>query len=177
MMYRTRVMLLAIVMLWGVFPVGWGVASAQSASPAVGTEHPLVGAWMVDTEPENPTNAPHLAIVSSDGTYLEVDPDGTAVGVWEATGETTGAITFHFLAGPAGMGTIRGDIDVAPDRQSWTASYTLELIGPDGTSTGEIGPGMASATRIMVESQGTPVGSFEDVFGAPPATPGATPAG
>lgn len=69
------------------------------------------------------------------------------------------------------MGTIRGDLEAAPDGQSWTASYTLELAGPDEMSSGEIGPGMAEATRIMVEPQGTPVGSFEDVFGAPPATP------
>lgn len=176
-MHRTRVMLLVIIMLCGVFAGGWAGAAAQETTPVAGTEHPLVGAWMVDTEPENPTNAPHLSIVSSDGTYLEVESDGTSIGVWEATGADTASITFHFFAGPTGMGTIRGDVEVAPDGQSWTASYTLEFIGPDGTSTGEIGPGMASATRLMVESQGTPVVSFEEFFGAPPATPEATPAG
>lgn len=81
MMHRTRVVLLAIVMLCGMVAVGWGSATAQDATPVAGTDHPLVGAWMVDTEPENPTNPPHLAILSSDGTYLEVDREGTAIGV------------------------------------------------------------------------------------------------
>ncbi len=157
--------------------LGGGLAVAQDATPAAAA-HPFVGSWWVDTEPENPANPLHLAIVASDGTYMEVDPDGTAVGVWEATGDTTADLTFHFLLGPGGgNATVRGSVEVAPDGHSWTASYTIEFINPDGTTTGEVGPGMAEATRITVDPQGTPVGSFAEVFGLQPGgTPDATPA-
>jgi hypothetical protein len=69
------------------------------------------------------------------------------------------------------MGIIRASIEVAPDGQSLTATYTLEFIDPDGTSSGEIGPGMAEGTKLAVEPMGTPVASFEEAFEAPAATP------
>lgn len=76
------------------------------------------------------------------------------------------------------MFVVRADIEVAEDGQTLTATYTGEFIGPDGTSTGEVGPGLAEGTRLAVEPQGTPIGSFEEVFGEQPVgTPEATPAG
>ena len=171
-MCRTGVLLLTAVVMIGAVALG-GSAVAQDSTPvAPSTDHPIVGSWMIDTEPQNPTNPLHLTIISADGSYLESETDGgVSVGVWEATGDNTAIFSFRFLAGPQGMGTIRAEAEVAEDGQTFTANFTLELVAPDGTSTGEVGPGMAEATRLTVEAPGTPVGSFEDVLGAPPATP------
>jgi hypothetical protein len=39
-----------------------------------------------------------------------------------------------------------------------TAEYTLEFVGPDGSSSGELGQAQATGRRIAVEPMGTPVG-------------------
>ena len=67
-------------------------------------------------------------------------------------------------------------IEVAPDGQSYTAWITNEFFDQSGAGSGEIGPGMAVATRVQVEAPGTPIASFEEFFGDG-ATPEATPAG
>lgn len=174
-MRRIGMVGLCLMLLSGL--LGASIAVAQDATPADGDQHPFVGSWMVDTEPQNPTNAPHLAIVSSDGTYFEMDIFGASVGVWEATGDRTAAVTYHFLLEPepVGMGTIRADLAVSEDGQSWSGMYTLELVSSDGSSPGEVGPGQIVATRVEVEPRGTAVGSFDEIYGDPSAvTPEAT---
>lgn len=174
-MRRIGVFVLSVVMLCGAF--GASVAVAQDATPAADGDHPIVGSWLLDTEPENPTNAPTLAVFSADGVYFQVEPagevgTGTQVGVgsWEATGDTTADMTFLIVGADGFALTIRASLDAA-DEQFLTGSYTTEFVDPDGVSTGQVGPGEVEGTRIAVESQGTPIGSFEDVFGAPEATP------
>ena len=51
---------------------------------------------------------------------------------------------------------MRGTFQVAPDGQSVTATYTLEYSG-GGAPAGQIGPGSASGTRVVVEPMGSPV--------------------
>jgi hypothetical protein len=172
-MHRYGVVLLAAVMMLGTLIVGGHVFAAQDATPVTPAEHPLVGAWLVDAEPENPDNQLELDIFSADGTLTGVLVDGVTAGVWEPTGENTANITFRFLD-VEGSGIIRASIEVAPDGESFTGTYTLEFIDPDGTSSGEIGPGLVEGTRLAVEPMGTPVASFEEAFGAEPA---ATPEG
>ena len=71
---------------------------------------------------------------------------------------------------------IRASIEVAADGQSFTASYTLELLDPaTGEGMGEYGPGTATGTRLMAEAPGTPVGSLEDLFSQFEGTPEASP--
>ena len=174
-MRRMGIIVLSVVMLCGAF--GASIAVAQEATPAAGGDHPVVGSWVLDTEPENPTNAPTLAVFSADGVYFQVEPagevgTGTQVGVgsWETTGGTTADMTFLIIGSDGFMLTIRASLDAA-DGQSLTGTYTTEFVDPDGVSTGEVGPGEVEGTRITVEPQGEPVGSFEDIFGAPEATP------
>jgi hypothetical protein len=168
-----RVVLLTFVALLATFGVGVGAAPVTAAQGAAG--HPLVGSWILDSDADDPANAPSLAVFSSDGTYLETDEDGTAYGVWEATGERTATLTIVFLDVQegvlAGTGTIRATVEAAEDGESLTASYTFEFTGADGASSGEIGPGAAVASRIAVETPGTPIASFEEAFGPPEATP------
>lgn len=174
-MRRIGILLLSVVMLCGAF--GGSLAIAQDATPAATGDHPLVGAWLF-VDQANPESPYSVDIFHADGTYVTMDGEGAAAGgVWDATGPNSADLTFVTFQ-PEGRGVIRADVELAQDGQSLTATYTFELVGPDGTSTGQIGPGMVEATKLTVEPQGTPVGSFEDVFGAPPVgTPEATPAG
>jgi hypothetical protein len=138
---------------------------AQDGTPPAG--HPLIGAWLADTDADNPDNPPSLFIFHDDGTYVQADPDGTTgVGAWEATGPTTARLTAVFLgqdeAGAfGGSATVRASIEVDAAANTLTAQFTLDFAGPDGMSTGEMGPGTATAERIVVEEMGTPVAPME----------------
>jgi hypothetical protein len=152
-------------------------ALAQDASPGLAA-HPLVGTWIVDTNTADDTNAPSTVEFHADGTYLEVDVDGVSAGAWEPAGPQTATLTFVFRgtdeSGAPTSGTVRADVEVAADGQSLTATYTVEFAGPDGTPTGQLGPGEASGTRLKVEPMGSPVAPLQPPSSAAPSMmPGA----
>jgi hypothetical protein len=93
-----------------------------------------------------------------------VEEGEVGLGVSEPTGPTSAALTFS-NQGPSEQGggslTIRATIEVAPDGQSLTADYTVEVSGVEGVPPGEYGPGSVTGTRVVVEPMGTPVGSLE----------------
>ena len=177
-MRRTLVLVPVLaVALAGWVALGRGGTSAQDATPAALADHPIVGAWLLDVDADDPANPPALAIFHDDGTYLQADPDGSnGVGTWEATGPTTAALTAIFhgqdeTGGFAGATTARGTVEVDEAGEALTAEYTLDFGGPDGTSAGEIGPATATAERIAVEPMGTPVMSMAEAMAEAGATP------
>jgi len=165
--------LAALVLLAAFALAGQRPTGAQDATPsgAVLAGHPLVGAWMLDTDADDPANPAALAVFSSDGVYTQADYDGSdGVGSWESTGPTTVAMTFlqQFPDEQGDFGgrtIVRATIKVAPDGQSLTAEYTVEFLGGDEAAMGQIGPGTATGTRIAVEPMGTPTTSIADAFG------------
>jgi hypothetical protein len=66
---------------------------------------------------------------------------------------------------------IRGTVEVAENGLSFTAPYTLEVVAPDGTRSGEYGVTTAQGTRITLEDMGVPVGTLAELEGAMGATP------
>jgi hypothetical protein len=152
---------------------------AQEATPTSMTGHPLVGTWLLDTNADDPANAPEVVIFTGDGAYVSVDAEAfPTLGVWEATGEQTATLT---LVSPgmeegafAGTFMVRAMVTVDAGGDAFTADYTGEFVGPDGTGTGEYGPGRATATRIVAEPMGTPAGPLEVLFAEDDAA--ATPA-
>jgi len=164
------------ILLMGLFAAGRTArTAAQDGTPAAMAGHPLVGAWLLDADTDDPENPPALVVFSSDGVYTQADYDGSVgVGSWEPTGPTSGALTF-FQQFPnededfGGSTVVRATIEATDDGETFTASYTLEFVEPDGASDGEIGPGTATATRIAVEPMGTPVASFDEAFAEPEA--------
>jgi hypothetical protein len=182
-----RLSLLIVVLVVGLLSLSALLANPRSsahhdATPAALDQHPLVGTWLADTDVDDPENPPELVIASADGGWTEVDADGgVALGRWERTGATTADLTLWNLGsseegGFFGTVIVRAMIEVAADGQSLRALYTVEFSAPDGTATGEFGPGIATATRLAVEPMGVPVGSFEELFGqfeeaAPEASP------
>jgi hypothetical protein len=162
-------LVVAAVVLLGLFAAGRATPGtvAQDATPSA-ANHPVVGAWRL-TDPAFPEEPPSLVQFHADGTYFQTEVEGDlGVGTWEATGERSVAVTFveQFGSEEDGVFTITiraaGEVDLSGDR--FTATYTIELTQPDGTSAGEYGPGTVEATRIAVEPMGTPVGPIEDLF-------------
>jgi hypothetical protein len=151
--------------------------AAAATETTAGTEaaaamegHPLVGLWsaVADDDPEGP---PLLLAFSPHGVVQSVEGGSSSLGVWEATGPTSGAMTLVLPpsddeegGSEEGNVTLRATFDVDADGQSLTAEYTIEFVG-EGGPAGEYGPGTATGTRIMVEQMGTPAGSLEDLFG------------
>ena len=163
------------------------VATAQDEA----VEHPLVGAWVLDSTPDDPSDAVDLVVFNPGGTLVSLSAEGPAAGSWEPTGERTADVTFHGLAfapdgGFGGLFTIRASGEVAEDGQTFTATYTLEppaaMVEMLGMPEGQLGPGEVTAQRITVEPMGEPVGPVPELgerFPAPaaPVAPRETPAG
>jgi hypothetical protein len=160
--------------------LGATAAAQDEATPgAMTSRHPFVGTWLLDTNADDPANAPEVLVVTADGAYISVDAEGyPSVGVWETTGATTALVT---LTSPgleedgsfAGTFVIRATVEVDASGDNFTATYSGEFVMPDGTGTGEYGPGTATATRLRPEAMGTPVGPVDVLFeeGTPQATP------
>lgn len=176
------VTLAALLSLAGLVVIG--PAHADISAQDVTTQgHPLVGTWLVDNDPSADNNVPENVTFSSDGTLIDVQGSDVYLGVWEATGPTTANVIFNQYISDdegafAGGFTVRATVEVGADGNSFTGQYTLELLNPDGTTTGQAGPGTVTATRVMVEAPGTPVMTMEELFssfdgGTPEATPAA----
>jgi hypothetical protein len=56
----------------------------------------------------------------------------------------------------AGTFVIRASVDVDASGDSFTGEYSGEFVMPDGTRTGEYGPGNVTGTRLRPEAMGTP---------------------
>ncbi|MBA3337922.1 MAG: hypothetical protein H0T49_10205 [Chloroflexia bacterium] len=159
---------LLAVMLAGIIAAAGGNATA--AQDTATRDSPLVGTWLLDTNADDPDNAPDVARFSADGGYVQVDATGfPSLGVWEATGDGTGTLTIVSTGQNEegefeGTFIVRAAIEVDASGDAFTAQYTGEFVGPDGTSDGQYGPATATGTRIVPEAMGTPVGPIEDLF-------------
>jgi hypothetical protein len=172
-------MMLSVVVLLGTIVMASG--RVVVAQPDGARDHPAVGSWLVESDPDLGALSVRTLVVSADGTALAISsvaPNGSmGAGVWAPTGNATAALTVTLVTdGPAFI-VLRASIDIAADGQSFTGTFTDEAIfdptSPSGTS-GELGPGRLTGTRLTVQAPGTPVASFAEFF-PPDATPAASP--
>jgi hypothetical protein len=146
--------------------------SRQSSSSTDYSGHPLVGSWFVDIWPDDPDQPPQLVRLSTDGGVVITAVGGlSGVGVWSPAGERSGTVTFSVWLPQGKRLLVRARADVALDGDSFSGPYTNEFFPPTGESTGEIGPSMATATRMAVEAPGTPVASLEEFSGVAQTPP------
>jgi len=168
--------LVAIVVLAAVSALGLATTStvAQEGTPTTTTTHPVVGAWIVDSTSEDPSDKPAVAVITADGTLI--DNQGVA-GTWQATGPRTAATTIVVFPGEGEAGpsvVIRGTIEVDEAGETWTGPYSFTIVGADGMVLGS-GRNTAVATRVPVEpveAEGTPLVAIPTWM---PATQEATP--
>ena len=182
-MRRVPVLVLVmLVSLVGVVALGHpGPTRAQQATPIAASPSPLIGSWQLDTDTQDPSNPPEIATVYADGSYLEVATDGVGSGRWESTGADSANLNIWFLqtddhGNYTGTTIIRALVHLNADGQSFDADYTIELMQPDGSMSGQYGPGHAHGDRLSVEPMGGPVGPLSDLFQQFEGTPEATPA-
>lgn len=128
--------------------------SAQEATPGSLAGHPLVGAWMVDTNTETDTDSPEIGIFTSDGSVFGLGASRWVSGVWAADDDSTGTVTLVgvFEGNGGGYVVIRGLTAVEPTGNRWRCDdCTLSVIGADGTV---IDSGSAPAQAYRIPSQG-----------------------
>ena len=163
------------------------VAAAPGVLAQATDEHPAIGAWIIDSSPEDPANPPELTLIAPGGIITNAAPDGAGYGSWTATGDRSADATFLFPlndpeAGFLGFYIIRTSIEVAEDGQSFAGTYTLEppadMAEAMGAPVGQLGPGEVTGQRIAVEPMGEPVGPLLAEGGPEqPESPEASPAG
>jgi hypothetical protein len=154
-------------------------AAAQSATPASGDRHPLIGTWRITTAPPAPPLG--LATYHADGTMVfllpspfpEADPGGPlgyqspAYGVWEPTGEWSAAITgIHLNVDSAGTftGTLTfwGTVEVDESGDAYQFSGGFEIADSSGAvqlSDSAATEGERVHVRRDPSQAGTPVAS------------------
>ena len=184
---RRRSVLLSAVFgaLTGALAVS-RTSTAQEATPSALANHPIVGAWLV-MDPSDPLNA-RPAIFAADGTltvgyvptsYLQpersVVVQGTAIGVWEPTGERSVHLTYvQALSDLNGtyLGTLTRDAnpEVSEDGQSFLDDGTqVHITFRDATNTivdeasaggsAEAATRQVHAMRMRVGNPGFPEGT------------------
>lgn len=167
----------SVILLAAVVLGSRGLAIAQNAGTVY---HPAVGSWIVHRDPEITNSGAELLVLHDDGMALDVGAyQTTSIGVWTPTGASTATVTLTAEVdnGPGNI-VIRASITVAPDGKTFSGSFTSDItFDPEhhGTS-GEIGPGKVTGTRMPVQAPGTPVMSFDQFLPHHGATPVATPA-
>jgi hypothetical protein len=143
--------------------------SSDTATATATEAHPIVGTWNTETSSGDPGDV----MFSADGTLVSVDTEDVSLGVWEATGPSTVNLMFSGLipAEESGSGggrfIIRATLEVAPDGQSFSGDYTVEVTAEfeGAPPAGEYGPDSVTGTRVVVEPMGTPVGPIDELFG------------
>lgn len=144
--------LVSIVVLAAVSALGLVAArtGAQEGTPTASAEHPIVGAWAVDSTVDDPTDKPAVAVITADGTLM--DTEGVA-GTWQATGPRTATTTLVIFFGEGESGgsvVIRGSLEVDEAGETWTQPYSFTRVAADGTVLGS-GRNTAVAKRVPVE--------------------------
>lgn len=150
-----------------------------AAQQATSLAHPLVGVWEMTVDlGAGDTGCPAQITFSPFYSSVQVDCEGVvAVGIWEPTSDTTANLAITAYNPNQGRYMIRLAIEVAEDLQTFTGSFTFELIDTEtGEGRGQYGPGTATATRQEAEAPGTPVGPISDMFAQFETSAQATPA-
>ncbi len=148
-------------------------ASAQEATPYPMAGHPLVGTWVVDRNPADPTEMPTTNVLTADGGLT--DPSVGAAGVWAATGERTADFTLiAIFAELASYFFVRGSLEVDAGGDTATATVSQTHVAADGTVLDQLAQGTSTYLRLRIEPQsavGQPLAGFPTWTPAPPATP------
>ena len=146
--------------------------------------HPLVGVWIVDRNPADPTEMPTTNVFTADGGLI--DPSVGAAGVWVATGERTAdftliaifeegmAVTGQPTAGGSSNFVVRGSLEVDATGDTATATVSQTHVTPDGTVLDQLAEGTSTYLRLKVEPQdavGQPLAGFPAWAPASVATP------
>lgn len=172
---RRRSVLLSVVpgVITGALAVG-RTTEAQETSFDAMTGHPLVGTWIVDRNPADPSEMPTTNVITADGGLI--DPSVGAAGVWTVTGPDTADFTLIAIFAETGGSyfVVRGSLAVDAAGDSATATISQTHVAPDGTVLDQMAQGSSNYLRLRVEPQdavGQPLAGFPAWTSASVATP------
>jgi hypothetical protein len=139
-------------------------ASAQEATPTTMAGHPFVGTWIVDRNPDDPTEIPTYNVLTADGAVI--DPTQGGAGVWEATGPDTANFTLTgTIMELSAYFVVRGSLTVDAGGGTATNSYSSTIVAADGTIMDQLTSAQDTAhyVRLRIEPQdavGQPLAGF-----------------
>lgn len=143
--------------------------TAQGGSGSGG--HPLVGVWLVDPTPQDPSDPLELITVAPGGVAIPGGTESGGAAAWSPTGERTADMIILApggdpQAGFVGYVTARISLEVSEDGETFSGTYTVEFPAAAseafGMPAGELGPGEVTGQRVAVEPMGEPVGPLPD---------------
>jgi len=144
--------------------------AAQDATPAAMAGHPLVGTWIVDRNPADPSDMPTTNVLTADGGLT--DPSVGAAGVWNATGERTADFTLiAIFAELNSYFLVRGTLEADDTGDTATAMASQTHVSTDGTVLDQAPASKSTYIRLRVEptdAVGQPFAKFPAWI---PATP------
>lgn len=149
--------------------------AAQDATPAAMAVHPIVGAWVVDRTPNDPSEIPTFNVFTVDGGL--VDPSLGGAGVWAATGPNTADFTLTGAIAPLGAYFVaRGSITVDAGGGTASNTYSSTIVAADGTILDQLTETNSTGryVRIRVEPRsavGQPLAGFPAWTPTSAATP------
>ncbi len=176
--YLLRLFILIIIVA-GPVTIGstTSPATAQDMTPS---EHPLVGAWVLDLDLRSEDDPPLSLLFHADGTWLMITSYfGDGVGTWRPTSDRTADAIVVFLdlnSDPSqivqGTITARMAIVVTAAGDDFDARWESEKRWPDGTLAARDNS-TARATRLAVEpvAADTPAASTPAQYPDQPAPP------
>jgi hypothetical protein len=147
-------------------------ATAQDATPAAMTGHPIVGTWIIDRNITTTAEVPVVVVFTADGGFI--DPNQGVAGVWEATGPRSAAMTIIPFPGgreSAMYAVVRATWEIDEGGTTMRGPANVTVVAADGTvvATDELS---STATRLRVdpmENGGKPLAGFPTWTPAPPA--------
>lgn len=152
--FKTLFALVALCLLMG------GTMTQVAAQDAATADSPIVGVWLA---PPTPDETGSILILTSDGALVDHETDGTlGTGVWNATGPTSGVLTFVFFMTSdefTGNIIIRATLDYDEATDTLNANYNITGTTPDGTvvwAQQELTP----KTLTRMPAQGPDVGNL-----------------
>jgi hypothetical protein len=169
----------SIIVLVIALVITSGIGAAGQFRERMGAfGHPLVGTWIVDIDTATTEDPPGLLTINSDGTLrLTSCCQAPGAGAWRPTTRRTADATvllpFFDDEGFIGFSIARADVVLSIDGLTFTATYTQEIPDREGGTSGQLGPGTASGSRLIVEPLGEPVAPLPAAM--PEASPAASP--
>lgn len=162
-MRRVTVSLALVVLL--LVGLGGLMAREATAHDNLTADHPIVGAWEWDNDPANPGTVLSYAIFHDDGTYIEINTDGSVnIGAWQPTGARTADLTTRTqFRDPETDETLRGTLRMAAEVDASGTQITAPWTFEARTTAGDVvftGQFTSLGTRIEVMPMvplGTPV--------------------
>lgn len=168
--FKTVFAILALCLLMAA-----GGSSRVFAQDDPTASSPIVGVWVVS--PVGDESGSIIAL-SSDGVVVDHETDGsTAIGAWEATGPTSGVMTFVFFFNePAddftGSVIIRATLTYDDATDTVAVSYTVTGASPDGTVVfSDEALSAATLTRLAPQGPDDVGQPIEALILVPAATP------